>query len=58
MKSATSVERDAAQGLLWLRDKLGDDFHYGAVLYAGELPFRIDDRVWAIPISSLWRPPR
>ena len=57
VKSSTSVDRSDAKGLLWLRDKLGDAFSFGAVLYSGVLPFEIDDRVWALPISSLWRPP-
>ncbi len=32
VKSATSVGRDDAKGLRWLRDQLGDAFHLGAVL--------------------------
>ena len=35
--------------------KFGDDFHYGAVLYSGTLPFQLDEKIWALPISSLWR---
>jgi uncharacterized protein len=58
VKSSTAVDRSDAAGLIWLRDKLGDDFHYGAVLYSGAFPFEIDDRIWALPISSLWRQPR
>jgi uncharacterized protein len=57
VKSATSVDRSSAAGLIWLRDKLGTDFHFGAVLYSGNLPVEIEDRVWALPISILWRPP-
>ena len=57
VKSATSVGRGDARSLIWLRDQLADSFHLGAVLYAGDLPFRIDDRIWALPISTLWRPP-
>ena len=57
VKSSTAVDRADARGLIWLRDKLGEDFHYGAVLYSGALPFEIDDRIWALPLSSLWRPP-
>ena len=56
VKSSTAANRSDAKGLIWLRDKLGDDFHYGAVLYAGKIPFKIDDRVWALPINSLWQP--
>lgn len=57
VKSATSVDRSDAKGLMWLRDKVGDDFCYGAVLYSGTIPFEIDDRIWALPLSSLWRGP-
>ena len=57
VKSATSVGRGDARHLLGLRDRLGADFHYGAVLYSGQLPYGIDDRIWALPISTLWQPP-
>ncbi len=56
VKSATSVNRGDAKSLIWLREQLGDSFHLGAVLYAGDLPFRMDERIWALPISSLWQP--
>ena len=58
MKSATNVGRSDARSLLWLRDRLGDGFHLGAILYVGKLPFRVDNRIWALPLSTLWRPPR
>ncbi len=57
VKSATAVDRSDARGLMWLRDKMGEDFHYGAVLYSGTIPFQIDERVWALPLSCLWRTP-
>ncbi|MYB25166.1 MAG: ATP-binding protein [Acidimicrobiia bacterium] len=57
VKSATSVSRDDARHLMWLRDRLGGDFHYGAVLYSGQIPYRIDGSIWALPISALWQPP-
>ena len=57
VKSATAVDRSDAKGLMWLRDKVGEDFRYGAVLYSGTIPFQIDDRIWALPMSSLWRKP-
>lgn len=57
VKSATAVDRSDAKGLMWLRDRVGEDFHYGAVLYSGQIPFEIDDRIWALPLSALWRPP-
>lgn len=57
VKSAASVGRGDAKSLVWLKQQLGADFHFGAVLYSGKLPFRIDERVWALPISVLWRRP-
>lgn len=57
VKSSMSVDRTDARGLIWLRDRLKDDFLHGAVLYSGEIPFRIDERIWAAPLSSLWRDP-
>lgn len=56
VKSASAVDRRDARNLLWLRDQLGDDLQLGAVLYTGRFPFRIDDRIWALPIGALWRP--
>lgn len=55
VKSSTSVGRSDARSLMWLRDRLGDSFHAGTVLYTGKLPFKIDDRIWALPLSTLWR---
>lgn len=50
--SAPSV-RDARH-LLWLRDQLGDDFRAGVVFHTGPMPFDLDDRIWALPVSALW----
>lgn len=57
VKSSSVVSRDDARGLLWLRDRLGDDFAGGAILSSASVPFQIDDRVWALPLSALWNPP-
>jgi len=57
VKSSTQVDHHDAKGLRWLRDKLGDAFHYGAIVYTGQIPFQLDDRIWAIPASALWRQP-
>lgn len=56
VKSSTVASRHDARSLMWLRDQLGEDFHRGVVLYTGKFPFRIDDRICALPISTLWRP--
>lgn len=57
VKSSSIVSRDDAKGLLWLRDRLGESFAGGALLSSASVPFQIDDRVWALPLSALWNPP-
>ena len=57
VKSSTKVNRSDAKGLVWLRDQLGDQFHRGVVLYSGQHPFQLADRIWALPTSTLWLPP-
>ncbi len=58
VKSSNSVSRNDAKGLLWLREQLGDDFAGGVILSSASVPFQIEDRVWALPLSALWSPPR
>ncbi len=56
VKSSTNVGRADAKSLRWLRDQLGDEFHFGAIIYAGAIPFQIDHKIWALPMAVLWRP--
>jgi hypothetical protein len=57
---AIQVKATAAPGaadarhLTWLRDALGERFLAGAVLHTGPRPFRLADRVLALPICTLW----
>jgi hypothetical protein len=43
-----------ARHLVWLRDELGELFTAGVVLHTGPRPFRIDERIHALPICALW----
>jgi len=54
MKAATSIKTNDWKGLRWLRNEVGNQFHFGAVLYSGKLPYQLDDNIWALPISNLW----
>jgi hypothetical protein len=38
-----------------LRDKLGDRFKAGLVVHAGSQVLPLGDRIWAVPVSALWR---
>jgi len=51
--SATVGERDFA-GLRYLRDKLGNRFKGGVVLYVGSDTLPFGDRLAAVPLSGLW----
>jgi hypothetical protein len=54
IKSATTVNRADARGLRFLRDRLGDRFAAGVMFHTGPLTGKLDDRIWATPISALW----
>lgn len=54
VKAARSVNRADAKWLGWLRDKIPNDFVCGIVLHTGDRPFRLGDRLLAIPIAALW----
>lgn len=46
--------RHDARHLRWMRDELGERFHAGIVLHTGPAIYKLDDRIFAIPIASLW----
>jgi predicted AAA+ superfamily ATPase len=54
IKATAAPTAEMARHLIWLRDELGDNLVAGVVLHTGPRPFRIDDRIHALPISSLW----
>jgi uncharacterized protein len=54
IKSSAAPTRDDARHLEWLREQLGERFLAGAVLHTGPRPFRLAERIFALPICSLW----
>ncbi|MEU5157444.1 ATP-binding protein [Glycomyces sp. NPDC021274] len=54
VKASATVRADSFKHLHWLRDRLGDRFRAGYVLYLGEelRPFGPD--MAAVPLSALW----
>ena len=54
IKASSTVDLSAARHLIWLREQLGDQFATGVVYHTGPFAYRLDDRIWALPISSLW----
>ena len=55
VKAAATVSRRDFAGLRLMRDRLGDRFVCGVVLYCGEATIPIGDRLWAVPLEGLWR---
>jgi len=55
VKAAASVTRSDFRSLRHLRDRLGERFKAGAVLYTGEQTVPFGDRLAAVPLCGLWR---
>ncbi len=54
VKAARTINASEFRGLTGLRDKLGDRFRLGVLLYSGTQALPFGDRLWALPLSSLW----
>lgn len=54
VKAGSAPTRSDAKHLVRLRDTLGDEFVRGVVFHTGPAPFELDDRIWALPIWTLW----
>ena len=55
VKATTSLGANATKWLAFLRDRLGDRFTQGVVLYTGPRALPLGDRLSAQPIEALWR---
>jgi hypothetical protein len=54
IKTTAAPKRSDARHLEWLREQLGERFLGGAVLHTGPLPFHLSERIFALPICTLW----
>ena len=54
IKATSAPNAKDFRHLRWLRDTLGDRFVLGVVLHTGPTPVRVDDRLIAAPISTIW----
>ena len=54
VKAAATVGEADFRGLRFLRDRLGERFKAGAVLFAGDQTLPFGDRLAAVPIAGLW----
>lgn len=54
VKASQSPRRSDSANLAWLRDRLGDRFTAGIVLYLGHNSLSLGDRLYLLPISAMW----
>lgn len=54
VKASSSPRRGDFKGLEYLRERLGRRFIAGIVLHTGERSLPFGDRLWALPISTVW----
>lgn len=54
-KAAGTVRGEDFRGLRLLRDRLGDTFAGGVVLYTGRRAVPFGERLAAVPIAALWQ---
>jgi hypothetical protein len=54
VKATASPSARMFHGLEALREALGEKFVLGILLYTGEVAAPAGDRLWALPVSSLW----
>ena len=54
VKATASPSSEDFKGLRALRDATGKRFHRGVLLYGGKTPLPFGDRLFALPLSSLW----
>lgn len=47
-----------ARHLATLRDRIGDPFALGLVVHSGDQILPLGERLWAVPVSTLWRSDR
>jgi predicted AAA+ superfamily ATPase len=55
VKASSSFGRKDLAGLRALAEDLGPRFHRGVLLYAGETVVPAGEKLWALPVSALWR---
>lgn len=56
VKLTSSPSSRDARHLALLRDRLPGRFTTGLVVHAGPYTLPLGDRLWAVPVSALWRP--
>lgn len=54
-KAGATLDAADRRALTELRDAVGERFRAGILLYTGAATTPLGDRLWAVPVSALWR---
>ena len=54
IKAASAPDLAMTKHFRWLRDSLPDRFALGVIFHTGSRPFVLDEKIWALPISTIW----
>ena len=54
IKATAAPKRNDARHLELLREQLGERFLGGAALHTGPRPFHLSERIFALPVCTLW----
>jgi len=54
VKASATVDPSDFAPLQTLRDQLGNQFRAGAVLYLGDHALCSGDKLWLVPVTTLW----
>lgn len=54
VKAGGTYRREDLRGLVHLRERVGDRFLAGVLMYTGERAGPVDDRLWLSPVDGLW----
>ena len=54
VKAGSRVTANDWRALRMLRKQLGPRFRAGLVMYTGDMPYRLDEGIYAMPIDKLW----
>lgn len=54
IKAASAPSRPDARHLEWFQEQIGPRFTIGLLVHTGPRLFRLTERIFAVPVASLW----
>lgn len=57
VKASSTYRREHTRGIRVLADRLGNRFTGGAVLGLATERYQLGDRIWGLPVATVWDHP-